>query len=52
MEDLDETFTFNDTQRVEKRIDHARLRIAEVKRELSLTGPIQQNGHLNCTGRN
>jgi hypothetical protein len=35
MEDLDETFTFNDTQRVEKRIDHARLRIAEVKRELS-----------------
>jgi hypothetical protein len=36
MEDLDETFTFNDTQRVEKRIDHARLRIAEVKRELGL----------------
>ena len=35
MEDLDETFTFNDTQRVEKRVDHARLRIAEVKRELS-----------------
>jgi hypothetical protein len=36
MEDLDETFTFNDTQRVEKRVDHARLRIAEVKRELGL----------------
>jgi len=35
MEDLDETFTFNDTQRVEKRVDHAGLRIAEVKRELS-----------------
>lgn len=36
MEDLDETFTFNDTQRVEKRLDHAQLRIAEVKRELDL----------------
>jgi hypothetical protein len=34
MEDLDETFTFNDTQRVEKRLDHGRLRIAEVRREL------------------
>ena len=34
MEDLDETFTFNDTQRVEKRLDHGRLRIAEVQREL------------------
>jgi hypothetical protein len=36
MEDLDETFTFNDTERVEKQVDHARLRIAEVRRELSL----------------
>lgn len=36
MEDLDETFTFNDTQRVEKRLDHGRLRIAEVRRELQL----------------
>jgi hypothetical protein len=36
MEDLDETFTFNDTLRVEKRLDHARLRIAEVRRELDL----------------
>jgi hypothetical protein len=36
MEDLDETFTFNDTQRVEKRLDHAQLRIAEVRRELDL----------------
>jgi hypothetical protein len=34
MEDLDETFTFNDTQRVEKRLDHAQLRIAEVRQEL------------------
>ena len=36
MEDLDETFTFNDTQRVEKRLDHGTLRIAEVRRELQL----------------
>jgi hypothetical protein len=36
MEDLDETFTFNDTQRMEKRLDHGRLRIAEVRRELQL----------------
>jgi len=34
MENLDETFTFNDTRRVEKQVDHARLRIAEVRREL------------------
>jgi hypothetical protein len=34
IEDLDETFTFNDTQRVEKQVDHARLRIAEVRKEL------------------
>jgi hypothetical protein len=36
MEDLDETFTFNDTQRMEKRLDHGRLRIAEVRQELQL----------------
>ena len=36
MEDLDETFTFNDTLRVEKRLDHAQLRIAEVRQELDL----------------
>ena len=36
MEDLDESFTFNDTERVEKQVDHARLRIAEVRKELSL----------------
>ena len=36
MEDLDETFTFNDTRRVEKQLDHGRLRIAEVRRELQL----------------
>jgi len=36
MEDLDETFTFNETLRVEKQLDHARLRIAEVRRELEI----------------
>ena len=36
MENLDETFTFNDTQRVEKQVDHAQTRIAEVRRELEL----------------
>jgi hypothetical protein len=36
MEDLDETFTFNDTQRVEKQVDHAQTRIEEVSRELEL----------------
>ena len=34
MENLDETFTFNETERLEKRISHANLRIAEVKKEL------------------
>jgi hypothetical protein len=44
MEDLDETFTFNDTERVEKQVDHAQLRIAEARRELSLN-------RTNASGR-
>jgi len=36
MEDLDETFTFNDTRRVEKQAGHAQARIEEVQRELEL----------------
>ena len=36
MENLDETFTFNDTRRVEKQVDHAQTRIEEVQRELDL----------------
>jgi len=36
MEDLDETFTFNESLRVEKQLNHARLRIAEVRRELEI----------------
>jgi hypothetical protein len=39
MEDLDETFTFNDSQRVEKQIEHGKIRIAEVQRELQLNRP-------------
>jgi hypothetical protein len=39
MENLDETFTFNDTQRVEKQLDHATLRITEVQRELQRNRP-------------
>jgi hypothetical protein len=39
MENLDETFTFNDSQRVEKQIDHGNVRIEEVQRELQLNRP-------------
>ena len=35
-EDIDETFTFNDIQRVEKQIDHTQTRIEEVRQELEL----------------
>jgi hypothetical protein len=36
MENLDETFTINDTRRVEKQVDHAQARIEEVQQELEL----------------
>lgn len=36
MEDLDETFTFNATERLDKRINHANFRIAEAKREMAM----------------
>jgi hypothetical protein len=36
MEDLDETFTFNATERLDKRINHASIRIAEAKREMAM----------------
>ena len=39
MEDLDETFTFNDSRRVEKQIDHGKIRIAEIQRELQRNRP-------------
>lgn len=39
MENLDETFTFNDSQRVEKQIVHGNIRIAEIQRELQLNRP-------------
>ncbi len=34
LENLDETFTVNDTRRVEKQVDHAQARIDEVQQEL------------------
>ncbi|MEN6442879.1 MAG: DUF5667 domain-containing protein [Methanoregula sp.] len=36
MENLDETFTFNQTERLNKQMDHAQLRIRETIRELAL----------------
>jgi hypothetical protein len=36
LEDMDETFTANETERVDKQMDHARLRLAEVRRSLEL----------------
>jgi hypothetical protein len=36
MEDIDESFTSNQSERVDKQIGHARLRIAEVRRSLEL----------------
>jgi hypothetical protein len=36
MEDLDETFTFNATERLDKRINHAEIRIAEATREMAM----------------
>lgn len=36
MEDLDESFTFNQTQRLEKRMTHANLRITEAEQELAM----------------
>jgi hypothetical protein len=35
-EDLDESFTFNETERLNKQLNTARLRLSEVKRELLL----------------
>jgi hypothetical protein len=36
LEDMDESFTANETERVDKEIDHARLRLSEVRRALEL----------------
>jgi hypothetical protein len=36
LEDMDESFTSNETERVDKQMDHARLRLAEVRRSLDL----------------
>ena len=44
LEDLDESFTTNQSERMNKQLNHARLRIAEVRRELGLnrTGSAQR----------
>jgi hypothetical protein len=36
LEDMDESFTANETERVDKQMNHARLRLAEVRRSLEL----------------
>jgi hypothetical protein len=36
LEDMDESFTANETERVNKEMDHARLRLSEVRRSLEL----------------
>jgi hypothetical protein len=36
LEDIDESFTANETERVDKQMDHARLRLSEVRRSLEL----------------
>jgi hypothetical protein len=36
LEDMDESFTANETERVDKQINHARLRLSEVRRALDL----------------
>jgi hypothetical protein len=43
MENLDETFTVNDTRRVEKQVDHAQSRIDEAQQELELN----ETGHAD-----
>ena len=35
LEDLDESFTSNESERVDKQMNHARLRLSEVRRELA-----------------
>lgn len=36
LEDVDESFTANETERVDKEMEHARLRLSEVRRSLEL----------------
>lgn len=36
LEDMDESFTANETERVDKQMNHARLRLSEVRRSLDL----------------
>ncbi len=40
LENLDETFTFNETDKLNKQMNHARLRLAEVRHELLLNNTV------------
>lgn len=46
-EDLDESFTFNDTERLNKQMNNARLRLSEVRRELELNNTDTANRALD-----
>ena len=46
-EDLDESFTFNETERLNKQMNNARLRLSEVKRELVLNNTDSANRALD-----
>lgn len=51
-ENLDDTFTFNQTERLEKEIDQSDLRLANSRVHLTPTGPMPQTGHWIATGIN
>jgi hypothetical protein len=46
-EDLDESFTFNETERLNKQMNNARLRLSEVRRELVLNNTDSANRALD-----
>jgi len=46
-EDLDESFTFNETERLNKQMNNARLRLSEVRRELELNNTDSANRALD-----
>ena len=50
-EDLDESFTFNETERLNKQMNNARLRLSEVRRELVLNNTDTANRALDLYGQ-
>lgn len=50
-EDLDESFTFNETERLNKQMTNARLRLSEVKRELVLNNTVTADRALDLYGQ-